>query len=137
MDVRRMKHAAKLVEWSEKVQAYRSSRLTVKKWCEQNNVCSKTYYTWEREYLAEVSKQLVIPEQMPAARASQIVRVDPKQMPDEMEVILKRNTVPHVTLRPGSGFPARQGCAGPLAPGAPTVPTGISFQEPKRPRWFP
>ena len=74
-------------EWSEKVQACRSSGLPVKEWCEQNNVCSKTYYTWERVYLAEVSKQLAIPEQLPAARASQIVRVDPRQLPDEMEVI--------------------------------------------------
>ena len=87
MDVRTMKHAAKLAEWSEKVQACRTSGLPVKEWCEQNNVCSKTYYTWEREYLAEVSKQPAIPEQMPAAGASQIVRVDPRQMPDEMEAV--------------------------------------------------
>ena len=87
MDVRTMKHAAKLAEWSEKVQACRSSGLPVKEWCEQNNVCSKTYYTWERVYLAEVSKQLAIPEQLPVARTNQIVRVDPSQMPDEMEVV--------------------------------------------------
>ena len=87
MDVRTMKHAAKLAEWSEKVQACRSSGLPVKEWCEQNNVCSKTYYTWERVYLAEVSKQLGIPEQLPVARTNQIVRVDPSQMPDEMEVV--------------------------------------------------
>jgi hypothetical protein len=43
MDVRTMKHAAKLAEWSEKVQACRSSGLPVKEWCEQNNICSKTY----------------------------------------------------------------------------------------------
>ena len=87
MDIRTMKHAAKLAEWSEKVQACRSSRLPVKEWCEQNDICSKTYYTWERVYLAEVSKQLVIPEPLSAARSSQIVRVDPSQMPDEVEVI--------------------------------------------------
>ena len=87
MDVRTMKHAAKLAEWSEKVQACRSSGLPVRKWCEQNNVCYKTYYTWERVYLAEVSKQLAIPEQLPVARTNQIVRVDPSQMPDEMEAI--------------------------------------------------
>ena len=87
MDVRTMKHAAKLAAWSEKVQACRSSGLPVKEWCEQNNVCSKTYYTWERVYQAEVSKQLAIPEQLPAAGTNQIVRVDPSQMPDEMEVV--------------------------------------------------
>ena len=87
MDVRTMKHAAKLAEWSEKVQACRSSGMPVKEWCEQNKVCSKTYYTWERVYLAEISKQLAIPEQLPATRANQIVRVDPRQMPDEMEAV--------------------------------------------------
>lgn len=106
MDVRTMKHAAKLAEWSEKVQACRSSGLTVKDWCEQNNVCSKTYYTWERIYLAEVSKQLAIPEQLPVARGSQIVRVDPSQMPDEKEVIgavsaTKATSNVKITLRYG------------------------------------
>ena len=87
MDVRTMRHAAKLAEPSEKVQACRSSGLPVKQWCEQNNVCSKTYYTLERVYLAEVSKQLANPEPLSAARSSQTVRVDPRQMPDEMEVM--------------------------------------------------
>ena len=85
MDVRTMKHAAKLAEWRKKVQACRSSGLPVREWCKQNNVCWKTYYRWERVYLAEVSKQLAVPEQQLAARANQIVRVDPSQMPDEME----------------------------------------------------
>ena len=40
MDVRAMKHAAKLAEWSERVQACRTSGLPVRVWCEQNNVTS-------------------------------------------------------------------------------------------------
>ena len=49
MDVRTMKHAAKPAEWSEKVQACRFSGLPVKKWCKQNNVCSKTYCSgWKK-----------------------------------------------------------------------------------------
>ena len=35
--------------------------------------------------MAEVSKQQTIQEQLPTAGANQIVRVDPRQMPDEME----------------------------------------------------
>ena len=106
MDIRTIKHAAKLAEWSEKVQACRSSGLPVKEWCEQNNVCSKTYYTWEQVYLAEVSKQLAIPEQLPVARANQIVRVDPRQMPDEMEAVGAASAVQttsnvEITLRYG------------------------------------
>ena len=42
MDVRTMKHAAKLAEWGEKVQICRSSGMTVKEWCKQNHV----YYAW-------------------------------------------------------------------------------------------
>ena len=85
MDVRGMKHAAKLAEWSERVQACRSSGLTVRDWCEQNHVCSKTYYTWERVYLAEVSKQLAIPNQ-PSAPTGQLVKINPAQLPDAVEV---------------------------------------------------
>ena len=82
MDVRTMKHAAKLAEWSEKVQACRSSGMTVKEWCEQNQVCTKTYYTWERMYLAEVGKRLAIPDRLPA-QTGQLARIEPDQLRDE------------------------------------------------------
>lgn len=85
MDIRTMKRAAKLAEWSEKVQACRSSGQSVKEWCEQNGICLKTYYTWERVYLAEVSKQLSMPAELPAP-AGQLVRIDLDQLPDETEV---------------------------------------------------
>ena len=75
----------KLAEWSERVQACRSSGLPVKEWCERNNVCSKTYYTWERVYLAEISRRLSIPTKLSGA-TGQIVRIDPEQLPDEAEV---------------------------------------------------
>ena len=106
MDVRTMKHAAKLAEWSEKVQACRSSGMTVKEWCEQNHVCSKTYYTWERVYLAEVSKQLAIPERLPG-QAGQLVRIEPDQLRDEAETgmsVMPVQTVSNVgiTLRYGN-----------------------------------
>ena len=82
MDVRTMKHAAKLAEWSEKVQACRSSGMTVKEWCEQNQVCTKTYYTWERMYLAEVGKRLAIPDRLPG-QTGQLVRIEPNHLRDE------------------------------------------------------
>lgn len=97
MDIRTMKHAAKLAEWSEKVQACRTSGLPVKEWCEQNNVCTKTYYTWERVYLAEVSKRLDIPEQLSVAVTSgQMVRIEPDQLPDE-EAAVSPATPTHST----------------------------------------
>ena len=105
MDVRAMKHAAKLAEWSEKVQACRSSGMTVKEWCEQNDVCAKTYYTWERVYLAEVSKQLTIPEQLPA-QVGQLVRIEPTQLRDEDEGSM---SVPPVQAISNVGITLRYG----------------------------
>ena len=105
MDVQAMKHAAKLAEWSERVQACRSSGMTVKEWCEQNHVCSKTYYTWERVYLAEVSKQLAIPDRAPGETV-QLVRIEPDQLRDEGEKGTSRMSVQSksnegITLRYG------------------------------------
>lgn len=105
MDVRAMKHAAKLAEWSERVQACRSSGMTVKEWCEQNHICSKTYYTWERVYLAEVSKQLAIPDRVPG-ETGQLVRIEPDQLRDEGEKGTSRMSVQSksnegITLRYG------------------------------------
>ena len=105
MDVRTMKHAAKLAEWSERVQACRSSGLPVRVWCERNNVCAKTYYTWERVYLAEVSKQLSIPAELPTP-TGQLVRIDPDQLPEEAEVSAPASSAPatlnvKITLRYG------------------------------------
>ena len=105
MDVRAMKHAAKLAEWSEKVQACRSSGMTVKEWCEQNDVCAKTYYTWERVYLAGVSKQLTIPEQLPA-QVGQLVRIEPTQLRDEDEGSM---SVPPVQAISNVGITLRYG----------------------------
>ena len=105
MDVRAMKHAAKVAEWSEKVQACRSSGLTVKEWCEQNHVCAKTYYTWERVYLAEVSKQLAIPERLPA-QAGKLVRIEPNQLRDEDEGSMPASPVQAI---PNVGITLRYG----------------------------
>ena len=77
-----MKHAAKLAEWGEKIQICRSSGMTVKEWCKKNHVCCKTYYTWERVYLAEVSKQLAISNQL-SGQTGQLVRIEPDQLRDE------------------------------------------------------
>ena len=101
-----MKHAAKLAEWSKKVQACRSSGMTVKEWCEQNQVCTKTYYRWEREYLAEISKRTAVPERVPG-QTGQLVRIEPNQLRDEAGSgmsALPDQTTPNVgiTLRYGN-----------------------------------
>ena len=38
MDIRAIKHAAKLSEWSERIRACRSSGKQIKTWCEDNEI---------------------------------------------------------------------------------------------------
>ena len=47
-----LKHHAKLQEWSARIQDCRSSGLSVRAWCRQEEINATTYYRWERELLA-------------------------------------------------------------------------------------
>ena len=38
----------KLGEWAERVSACRNSGLSVRAWCQENEVCEQTYYRWQR-----------------------------------------------------------------------------------------
>ena len=38
--------------WSERVSACRSSELSVKQWCLENEINEKTYYYWQRKLYA-------------------------------------------------------------------------------------
>ena len=49
MTVTEMKHQARMAEWKEKILDCRSSGMSVKQWCAENNVSDVTYYRWERE----------------------------------------------------------------------------------------
>ena len=42
-------HQDKLVLWSKRISACRSSGMNVKAWCEENGVCLGTYYKWQRK----------------------------------------------------------------------------------------
>ena len=46
-----LKHRAKLQEWSARIQDCRSSGLSVRAWCRQEEINAATYYRWERELL--------------------------------------------------------------------------------------
>ena len=46
-----LKHGAKLQEWSARIQDCRSSGLSVRAWCRQEEINAATYYRWERELL--------------------------------------------------------------------------------------
>lgn len=80
MDVRGIKHAAKLSEWSERIRACRSSGKPVKTWCEENGINVKSYYRWERLYIAEASMEMQLPARQ-EAEAGALVRIVPEKLP--------------------------------------------------------
>ena len=47
-----LKHRVKLQEWAARIQDCRSSGLSVRAWCRQEEIKAATYYRWERELLA-------------------------------------------------------------------------------------
>ena len=51
-----LKHRVKLQEWAARIQDCRSSGLSVRAWCRQEDVTTATYYRWERELLTGVRK---------------------------------------------------------------------------------
>ena len=83
MDVRTIKRAAKMSMWRERILACRSSGIPVKTWCKENDISYKTYYRWERLYLAEAGSHTEATESLPAG-AGQLVRVDPDQLPEHL-----------------------------------------------------
>ena len=51
-----LKHRAKLQEWAARIQDCRSSGLSVRAWCRQEEINTATYYRWERELLTGVRR---------------------------------------------------------------------------------
>lgn len=80
MDVRAIKHATKLSEWSERIRVCRSSGIPVKTWCEENGINVKSYYRWERLYIAEASARIQIPAEQ-GQEAGVLVRIEPEKLP--------------------------------------------------------
>lgn len=79
MDVRGIKHAAKLSEWSERIRVCRSSGIPVKTWCEENGINVKSYYRWERLYIAEASTHVQISAEQ-GQEAGALVRIEPEKL---------------------------------------------------------
>lgn len=48
---------AKLIQWSERVNACRSSGMPVKAWCAQEGYSEKTYYYWQRKVFQATQNQ--------------------------------------------------------------------------------
>ena len=78
MGVQAMKHAVMLQEWSKRIAECRSSGKTVKAWCAQQGIAIKTYYYWEKRFVAEATRQMSLPA---PAQAEQLIRINPDTMP--------------------------------------------------------
>ncbi len=57
MTVTEVKHAAKRQEWQERIMECRSSGEPVQRWCAEHQVCTTTYYRWEREIFGRFQKK--------------------------------------------------------------------------------
>ena len=58
MNGRELTHAARPVEWKERVAKCRSSGKTIRKWCEEHGIAYKTYNRWEKEVLSKATEQI-------------------------------------------------------------------------------
>ena len=67
MTIQSVGQRQRLLEWSQRVADCRQSGMSVKRWCEENGVTTKTYYTWQKKvFTAMVEQQRIQLEDMPA-----------------------------------------------------------------------
>ena len=65
-----LKRQAKLEQWKTQVIDCRSSGMSVRGWCAEHNILTKTYYRWEKKILSSAAAELVPTDsvaQLPAA----------------------------------------------------------------------
>ena len=53
--LRTLNEREKMTEWAARISACRNSGQSVVNWCKENNVCSQTYYKWQKR-LFEAAK---------------------------------------------------------------------------------
>lgn len=78
MNVNAAKHQAKLLEWKGRVADCRSSGMSVKHWCEENDCSPRTYYRWEQEILGKV-RQITKAESQPVLAELPVIKALPLQ----------------------------------------------------------
>ena len=63
--------------WTERVRECHTSGMTVKAWCEQNNINQKTYYYWQRKVRKQIYALKVNGSQPSAEAPSRFVDITP------------------------------------------------------------
>lgn len=69
-----------LQEWAKRVKECRSSGLSVKEWCKENNVAMSTFYTWQKKVFNAVSNQV----QQTPVNFSPVFAEIPKELPEKV-----------------------------------------------------
>ena len=58
MDVQRVTHGIRLRQWTIIVKECQGSGKTIKRWCEEQGVSSKSYYYWQRKIREAACQEL-------------------------------------------------------------------------------
>ena len=66
LTIRTAAQRQRLYEWSQKVAACRQSGMSVKRWCDENGMTTKTYYSWQKKVFAFMVEQQRIQMEEPA-----------------------------------------------------------------------
>ena len=70
MTSREAKHQARLSVWQGSVAECRSSGLSARQWCRENQVSPQTYYRWESEVLEHASKEQPVFAEAPSLKTT-------------------------------------------------------------------
>ncbi|MCD8249451.1 MAG: hypothetical protein LUC60_06325 [Lachnospiraceae bacterium] len=76
MNAKQKLHQAKLAQWAVRCKEQTDSGLTVKAWCEQNNISVYTYNYWKHQLKSEYINSLmpdIVPVSLPPVTSSQPV----------------------------------------------------------------
>ena len=57
VSIQSMGQRQRLFEWSQRVADCRQSGMSVKRWCEENGVTPKTYYSWQKKVFSFMVEQ--------------------------------------------------------------------------------
>ncbi len=74
MNAKQTLHQASLAKWAARFQDQAASGLTVKAWCEQNNVSFHSYNYWKHQLKSEYVDSLlpdIVPISLPASNTNQ------------------------------------------------------------------
>ena len=86
MNAKQKLHQAKLAEWAARFVDQKASGLTVRQWCEQNNVSFHAYHYWKHQLKEEAADQL-LPD------------IVPLSFPADLHTELSGNPLPHTPVR--------------------------------------